>query len=202
MPRRRRVTFRFCACISFIQSSTFSHCGCFGLLLFHAANTKQNCMTSEKKHAAPPPQKKIYTPLALLGVLPKSIPRGIHFFWGGLFREEVTVSESHYIEVCGVLAIKAKQIWGGGGGGVGFDLTAGVGVRRQGHAVPHPVDQQRVHTSLGSLAWEWATDAWVPTRAHIPRTPLGGGKLYGGAPRRRRDCGERLWKACPLSGRR
>ena len=44
-------------------------------------------MTSEEEHAAPPPQNlsppKIYTPLALLGVLPKSIPRGIHFFWGG-----------------------------------------------------------------------------------------------------------------------
>ena len=46
-------------------------------------------MTSDKDHAAPPPQNlhppNIYTPLALLGVLPKCIPRGIHFFGGGLY---------------------------------------------------------------------------------------------------------------------
>ena len=44
-------------------------------------------MTSDKDYAAPPPQNlyppNIYTPLALLGVLPKCIPRGIHFGGGG-----------------------------------------------------------------------------------------------------------------------
>ena len=47
-------------------------------------HTSMTCSSGSNLYSLVPSPPKIYTPLALLGVLPKSIPRGIHFGGGSL----------------------------------------------------------------------------------------------------------------------